>query len=37
MLTMIDTRLGFKIVQGLAINFGFEKKEGLETSRPSEP
>lgn len=28
--TMIDARLGFKIIQGLAINFGFATKEELK-------
>ena len=32
--TIIDARLGFKIIQGLAINFGFATKEELKKWAP---
>ena len=32
--TIIDARLGFRIIQGLAINFGFATKEELKKWAP---
>lgn len=32
--TIIDARLGFKIIRGLAINFGFATKEELKEWAP---